>query len=363
MRIVFSGGGTGGHIFPAIAVAQEIQKRVPNVDILFIGAKGKMEMIKVPKAGYPIKGLWISGIQRKLTVKNLLFPVKLLFSMISSFLILRKFRPDVVAGFGGYASGASLYTASLMGVPTLIQEQNSYPGITNKMLAGKAAKIAVAYEKAKDFFPKEKVVMTGNPIRANLLRTENRDAGLEHFNLDSTKKTVLIIGGSLGARTLNVGMRDSYDAIEGLKDVQFIWQCGSLYIDEYTDTPTAQLDHVKIMAFIDDMNLAYAAADVVVSRAGALSVSELCAQGKATILVPSPNVAEDHQTKNAMALVEQNAALFIKDQEFSKEFISVVDQIISDEDLKSKLEKNIIQLAMPMAVEHIADELLKLAKS
>ena len=363
MRIVFSGGGTGGHIFPAIAVAQEIQKRFPNVEILFVGADGKMEMTKVPKAGYPIKGLWISGFQRKLSIRNLLFPIKLLSSSISSYFILRRFKPDVVAGFGGYASGATLYVASLMGIPILIQEQNSFPGITNKLLASRAEKIAVAYDKAKKYFPIDKVVVTGNPIRSSLLEIAGRNKGVKHFGLDPSKKTVLIIGGSLGARTLNIGMRNNLKAIESLSDIQFIWQCGSLYIDEYYRSETAQLEHVQIMAFIDDMNLAYATADIVVSRAGALSVSELCAQGKATILVPSPNVAEDHQTKNALALVEKNAALTIKDAEFSNEFISLVTQLVHDTGTMSRLENNISQLAMPRAVEHIADELLKLVKS
>ena len=362
MRIVFSGGGTGGHIFPAVAVAQEVLRRHPDTEILFIGAQGKMEMTKVPKAGFEIKGLWISGFHRKLSLQNLLFPLKLLWSLISAFFILRRFRPDAAAGFGGYASGAALFMATLMKTPTLIQEQNSYPGITNKILANRVSRIAIAYDKAQQFFPKARTLLTGNPIRSQLQHLATKAEGISHFSLDPNKKTVLIIGGSLGARTLNRGLRVNYDLLDKLTDVQFIWQCGQLYIDEYKSCPSAQLPHVHIMAFIEDMRMAYAAADIVISRAGALSVSELCAQEKATILVPSPNVAEDHQTKNAMALVEKDAAIMIEDKNFSESFLGVVDHLMSNPEHRTRLEQNIVALAHPKAVELIADELIKLAR-
>ena len=362
MRIVFSGGGTGGHIFPAVAVAEEVRRRYPDTEILFIGAKGKMEMTKVPKAGFEIKGLWISGFQRKLTLRNILFPLKLIWSLITAYFILRRFRPDAAAGFGGYASGAALYMASSMRTPTLIQEQNSFPGITNKILANRVSRIAVAYDKARQYFPNEKTLLTGNPVRSRLLSRESREQGVKHFKLDANKKTVLIIGGSLGARTFNRGMRDNHETLRELTEVQFIWQCGQLYIDEYQSCPSAQLPHVHIMAFIDDMSMGYAAADIVISRAGALSVSELCVQQKATVLVPSPNVAEDHQTKNAMALVEQDAAIMIADGDFSDRFISEISELISTGDRRKQLEDNIASMAHPEAVSQITDELIKLAQ-
>ncbi len=362
MRIVFSGGGTGGHIFPAVAVAQEVRRRYPDAEILFIGAKGKMEMTKVPKAGFEIKGLWISGLQRQLTLRNILFPIKLFWSLFSAYFILKRFRPNVAAGFGGYASGAALYMATLMKTPTLIQEQNSYPGITNKILANRVHRIAVAYDKARQYFPKRHTLLTGNPIRSQLLQRASKERGIAHFKLDIKKKTVLIIGGSLGARTLNRGLRDNHESLKHYSDTQYIWQCGQLYIDEYQSCESAQLPHVHIMSFIDDMMMAYAAADVVISRAGALSVSELCIQQKTTVLVPSPNVAEDHQTKNAMALVEQDAAIMIEDKNFSEQFLEVVKELVSNEERRKLLEQNISAMAYPKAVELIADELIKLAQ-
>ena len=362
MRIVFSGGGTGGHIFPAVAVAQEVLRRYPDAEILFIGAKGKMEMTKVPKAGFDIKGLWISGLQRKLTLRNILFPIKLVWSLTSAYFILKRFKPHAAAGFGGYASGAALYMAALMKTPTLIQEQNSFPGITNKILANRVRRIAIAYDKARQYFPKEQTLLTGNPVRSQLLHRASKEQGIAHFNLDPKRKAVLIIGGSLGARTLNRGIRDNHESLRNYSDAQFIWQCGQLYIDEYQTCESAQLPHVHIMAFIDDMMMAYAAADIVISRAGALSVSELCIQQKSTVLVPSPNVAEDHQTKNAMALVENDAAVMIEDKSFSDSFLGVVQDLISDADRRKLLEQNISAMAHPKAVELIADELITLAQ-
>ena len=360
MRIVFSGGGTGGHIFPAIAVAQELTARAPDTEVLFIGAKGKMEMTKVSKAGFDIKGLWISGFHRKLTIRNLLFPFKLIVSLISAYRILRSFKPDLVAGFGGYASGAAVYIASMLRIPTLIQEQNSYPGVTNKLLAKRVDKICTAYVGSQRFFPQEKTIVTGNPIRASIRARESKSKGIAHFKLDPGKKTILIVGGSLGAKSLNMGLRDQYEALKGLDNMQLTWQCGALYIDEYMSCPTAQLEHVHIMAFIDDMPLAYAAADVVISRAGALSVSELCAQSKAAILVPSPNVAEDHQTKNAQALVDQDAAMMIADAEFEEQFIKVSQALLNDNNRLKSLEANIAMMALPDAANHIADILMGL---
>lgn len=360
MRIIFSGGGTGGHIFPAVAVAEEIKSRNPNSEILFIGALGKMEMLKVPKAGFNIKGLWISGFHRKELLRNLLFPVKLISSLIKVYTIIRKFKPDVIAGFGGYASGAALYMASLMGKPTLIQEQNSYPGITNKLLAKRAKSICVAYDTLEPYFPKDKLHLTGNPIRKSILNKGKREQGILHFQLDPNKKTVLISGGSLGARSLNRAMRDNHAAIENLDAVQFIWQCGSLYYNEYRTTQTAQLHQVYISAFIDDMVLAYAAADLVVSRAGALSISELCVQGKPSILVPSSNVAEDHQKKNAMALVERDAAVIIEDHTVSDDLVEKINELLTDEEYCKGLSSEISKLAKPQADKHIADQLIQL---
>lgn len=360
MRIVFSGGGTGGHIFPATAVADEVKKRFPQAEILFIGAKGKMEMEKIPKAGYPIKGLWISGFQRQLTLRNVLFPVKVLYSLISSYFILRRFKPDAVAGFGGYASGAALYMATMMRIPTLIQEQNSYPGITNKVLANRVAKICVADANMSRFFPNDKMIHTGNPVRKPLLTKANKHESVLHFGLDPNLKTVFIAGGSLGARTLNQAMRDNHAAIAENKGIQYLWQCGSLYIDEYQLTTTAKLSNVKIVAFIDGMEKAYSAADLVVCRAGALTVSELCVQAKASIFVPSPNVAEDHQTKNAMALVDREAALLLSDVECLDQLTNTIESTLRNEELLKKLESNIAKMAMPNAVENICDELLNL---
>ena len=360
MRIVFSGGGTGGHIFPATAVADEMKRRFPNAQILFIGALGKMEMEKVPKAGYSIRGLWISGFQRQLTFRNLLFPAKLLHSLVSAYFILRDFKPDVVAGFGGYASGAALFVATRIGIPTLIQEQNSFPGITNKLLANRVDKICVADSEMSNYFPIKKMKHTGNPVRYHLTEKINRELAKLKLGLDIKKRTVLIAGGSLGARTLNIAMKENCEKIATMTDVQFIWQCGSLYSDEYKQTLTARLPNVMIMPFIDHMEYAYGAADLVICRAGALTVSELCLQGKATIFVPSPNVAEDHQTKNAMSLVVKKAALILKDKECVERLGDMIHETLEDSYLLLGLEQNISQLAKPYAVKEIADELEKL---
>jgi UDP-N-acetylglucosamine--N-acetylmuramyl-(pentapeptide) pyrophosphoryl-undecaprenol N-acetylglucosamine transferase len=360
LRLIISGGGTGGHIYPAIAIANALKLRFPSAEFLFVGAQDKMEMQKVPQAGYTIQGLWIAGLQRKLTPDNVLFPFKLLSSLWKSSCILRKFKPDVVIGTGGFASGPLLQMANSRGIPTLIQEQNSYPGITNKLLSKKASKICVAYDQLERFFPASKLVFTGNPVRQDLVDVHaNRTAALTHFTLDPTKKTVLILGGSLGARRLNQLVEKELDffASQGL---QVYWQCGKLYWEQYQKY-NAQ-GGVQVVAFIDRMDLIYAAADFVISRAGASSVSELCLVGKPTLFIPSPNVAEDHQTKNAQAVVSQEGALLLKESELDTKFETVFGELIADESLQNKLSANIQKLAKPNATAAIVEEIVKLIK-
>ena len=362
LKVIISGGGTGGHVFPAIAIAEALRAMRPAIDILFVGALGRMEMEKVPAAGYPIEGLWISGFQRKLTLRNLLFPVKLVVSLWRSRRILRRFRPDVAVGVGGYASGPLLEVATRMGIPVLIQEQNSLPGVTNRLLAGRADRICVAYDHMDRFFPASKVILTGNPVRQDV-RTGlgNVREARAHFGLDPDKSVVLVVGGSLGARSLNEGMRASKEALEARQDVQWIWQYGKLYGTEFGTCETAKLPNVAAMPFVDAMNLAYAAADVIVTRAGALTISELAVCGKAAVLVPSPNVAEDHQTKNANALTEAGAALMAKDSE-SEKAVDLAFEIIARPELRSRLENAIKKFAKPDAALEIAAEVLKLAE-
>jgi UDP-N-acetylglucosamine--N-acetylmuramyl-(pentapeptide) pyrophosphoryl-undecaprenol N-acetylglucosamine transferase len=364
MRVLISGGGTGGHVFPAIAIADAIRKARPEAEILFVGAQGKLEMEKVPKAGYPIEGLWISGVQRKLTLKNLLVPFKLLASMLKAWRVIRRFRPDVAVGVGGYASGPTLEMACRMGIPALIQEQNSYAGVTNRLLGSKVNRICVAYEGMERYFPKEKLALTGNPVRDAIRNSRvSREEGLQYFQLDPARKTILVFGGSLGARSLNEAMDRQRELLENQDDVQVIWQCGSLYIDRFRESETAKLGHVRILPFIDRMDLAYAAADVIVGRAGALTISELCLIGKPVVLIPSPNVAEDHQTKNAMALVEKEAAVLVPDDEAGERIISKPLQILKDSDWAASLGNNIRQLAHPNAAEDIAKEVINLSNN
>jgi len=359
-KFIISGGGTGGHIYPAIAIANELKNRFPKADILFVGASDKMEMQKVPQAGYPIKGLWIAGIQRKLTLQNAMFPLKLMSSLAKSFGILRSFKPDVVIGTGGFASGAVLKVASMMGRPTVIQEQNSYPGITNKLLSKKANKICVAYENLERFFPKENLILTGNPVRQDLISVaEKRNEALDYFKLDASKKTLLVLGGSLGARRINQLIAKELDFLLS-QNVQIIWQCGKLYFEEYQHFNDKE--NVQVLSFIDRMDLVYAAADVVISRSGASSVSELCIVGKPVIFIPSPNVAEDHQTKNAKAIVDKNGALLLKESELDAQFETVFQELISNEEQQQKLSANIKQLALPNATKDIVDEIVKLIK-
>lgn len=361
LKIIISGGGTGGHIFPAIAIANAIKARQPHADILFVGAKGKMEIEKVPRAGYPIKGLWISGFQRKLTLRNLLFPIKLLSSLLRASQIIRSFKPDAAVGVGGYASGPLLEMATRKGIPALIQEQNSYAGATNRLLAKKVQRICVAYENMERYFPQEKLVLTGNPVRSDLVRiSATREEALAHFGLDPTKKTLLLFGGSLGARSLNQAMAASAAALRERPDVQVLWQCGSLYFEDYKNAETAKLPNVQIQAFIDRMDLAYKMADLVVCRAGALTISELQLVGKPAMLVPSPNVAEDHQTKNALALVERDAAIMLPDAEAKAQMIPETLALLNHPERLEELATNVHAMAKTDAAEQIADEVLNL---
>jgi UDP-N-acetylglucosamine--N-acetylmuramyl-(pentapeptide) pyrophosphoryl-undecaprenol N-acetylglucosamine transferase len=357
-RVIISGGGTGGHIFPAIAIANEIKRRNPNANILFVGALGKMEMEKVPAAGYKIEGLTIAGFQRKITVANFLLPFKIIKSLIKARNIIKRFSPQVVIGVGGYASGPTLQMANLLGIPTLIQEQNSFPGKTNKLLAKKAHIICTAYEGLDRFFPKQKIKITGNPVRNDVVDIDGkREEGFEFYELDPTKKTILIIGGSLGARTLNQSMLSHYETIQE-SDVQVLWQTGKLYFDALTQQLGNNKDKsIKIVQFIDRMDLAYAIADVIISRAGAISVSELCLIGKPVILVPSPNVAEDHQTKNAMTLVEKGAAILVKDADAVKTLIPEAIKLIPNQLKQNSLSEELKKLGKPNATVDIVNEI------
>ena len=360
LKFILSGGGTGGHIYPAIAIANELKLRFPEAEILFVGASNKMEMQKVPQAGYPIKGLWIAGIQRKLTFDNALFPVKLLDSLLKSRTIIRHFKPDVVVGTGGFASGPLLRVAGIAGIPTVLQEQNSFPGITNKWLSKKASKICVAYENLERFFPKSKIVLTGNPVREDLIAIKGkRQEAIDFFKLDASKKTILVLGGSLGARRINQLIAKELLNFNS-QDVQLIWQCGKLYHEEYAHF--GENENVQVLPFIERMNLAYAAADVIISRAGASSVSELCLVAKPTLFIPSPNVAEDHQTKNANAVVEKEGALMIKESELDTQFTTKINALLNDEQLQKNLSVNMLKLAKPNATKDIVDEIVKLIK-
>ena len=365
LRVIISGGGTGGHIFPAISIANAIREKCPDAKILFVGAEGRMEMQRVPAAGYEIKGLPIQGFDRKNLLKNVKVLYKIWKSQRMAKQIIRQFRPMVAVGVGGYASGPTLNKCAAMGIPCLIQEQNSYAGVTNKLLAKKAQKICVAYEGMDRFFPKEKIIMTGNPVRQALLDTKmSPEEARKQMGLDPDKKTILIVGGSLGARTMNESVLQHLDEIRQ-SDVQVVWQTGKYYhasiLDEmkqYEPIPS-----LRIMDFIADMGVAYRAANLVISRAGASSISEFCLLGTPVILVPSPNVAEDHQTKNAMALVNRQAALFVRDADAPQEVIKLALQTVADEDKLNSLHENILKLALPNSASIIADEVIRMAKS
>lgn len=356
-KFILSGGGTGGHIYPAIAIANELKRRHPDAEFLFVGAKDRMEMEKVPNAGYKIEGLWITGIQRKLTLKNLAFPFKLISSLIKANAIVKKFKPDVVIGTGGFASGPLLKRASALGVSCVLQEQNSYAGVTNKLLAKKAKKICVAYDNMEQFFPKEKIVKTGNPVRGDLVEMKaDKNEALSFFGLNNAKPTLVVLGGSLGARRINQLIEKELAFFEAL-DLQVIWQCGKLYFEEYKKYDS---ETVKVFDFLNRMDFTYAAADMVISRAGAGSVSELCIVGKPVIYIPSPNVAEDHQTKNAKALADKNAAILIKESDLETQFENVFTALFKDKNKQKVLSDNCKKLAMPNATVAIVNEIEKL---
>jgi len=360
-RLIISGGGTGGHIFPAVAIANEFRERHPDAQILFVGAKDKMEMTRVPEAGYQIIGLWISGLQRKLTLSNLLFPLKLVVSYIKAMTIVKKFKPHAVIGTGGFASGPIMMAATRFGIPSVIQEQNSFAGLANKQVAGKVSKVCVAYDGMEKYFPKEKIVVTGNPVRKDILSVGmKREKALIHFGFEEKKKTLLIIGGSLGARSINesviAGMEKLVDA-----EVQVIWQTGKGYYENYkAKLGRFDLRRIRVQDFVREMDLAYAAADVVISRSGALAVSEICIAGKPVILVPSPNVAEDHQTKNAKALVDKGAAVLVQDKDANAKLIEEAFKLLFDQHRALKLAENIAKLGRPEATSAIVNEIEKL---
>ncbi|WP_108820987.1 undecaprenyldiphospho-muramoylpentapeptide beta-N-acetylglucosaminyltransferase [Dysgonomonas sp. Marseille-P4361] len=364
LKVIISGGGTGGHIFPAIAIANTIKKRYPDSKILFVGAEGRMEMEKVPAAGYEIIGIKVSGFNRKNLLKAFSTIWQFRKSLKKAKEVIKDFQPDIAIGVGGYASAPTLYKASSLGIPTLIQEQNSYAGITNKFLGKKASKICVAYDGMDKFFPKDRIVMTGNPIREELMSAAiTKEEACKEFNLDPSKKTILLIGGSLGSRTLNKSLLAAIDKLAA-SDVQVLWQCGKLYSFELNMDIEGRGNpsNIHLHEFITRMDLAYKAADLVISRAGASSISELCLLGKPTILVPSPNVSEDHQTKNAMALVDKEAAVLITDMEAMNVLVDKALEMVNDEDQLKKLAENIQQLAQPDSANRIVDEAIKLIK-
>lgn len=360
-RVIISGGGTGGHIFPAVAIADELKQQFPELEILFIGAEGKMEMEKVPQAGYKIIGLPIVGLQRKITLKNALLPFKLIRSLHIARKIIKNFKPEIAIGVGGYASAPTLTMATLLGVPTVIQEQNSFAGKTNILLAKRARTICVAYEEMGKFFPTKKIVLTGNPVRFEVTQiADKKSEAFSFYGLDETKPTLLVIGGSLGAKTLNESI---FTGLEKFQEngIQVLWQCGKLYYEGLTSRlKEKDLKGIYLTQFIVRMDLAYALADVIVSRAGAISVSELCLLHKPVILVPSPNVAEDHQTHNAMALVNKEAAILIKDSESRDKLVDEVIKLVDDKDLQAILAQNIAKLGKPNATKDIVTEIIKI---
>ena len=363
ISVIISGGGTGGHIFPAIAIADAIRQAEPSARILFVGAEGRMEMEKVPAAGYDIEGLWISGFQRSFTFRNLMIPFKIIHSTLKARRIIRKFRPDAAVGVGGYASGPTIRAAASMGIPTILQEQNSYPGITNKMLAGKAKKICVAYSGMEKYFPADKIIITGNPVRKDIVNQKHLHAeAVKHFGLDPLKPVVLVVGGSLGARTINHSIQNGLKELAD-DDIQLIWQTGKLFSDQAAQA-VGRFENrgFRQLPFISRMDLAYAAADLVISRAGAIAISELCITGKPVILIPSPNVAEDHQTKNAMALVSKQAAIMVTDTEAPSGLISTTISLIHDKNRMNQLGHNISLLARQESAQRIAGIILECAR-
>ncbi len=363
LRVIISGGGTGGHIFPAVSIANAIKAKHPDAKILFVGALGRMEMQRVPAAGYEIKGLPIAGFDRKNLLKNISVLYKIWKSQRMAKAIIKEFKPMVAVGVGGYASGPTLNVCAGRGIPCLLQEQNSYAGVTNKLLAKKVAKICVAYEGMEKFFPAEKIIMTGNPVRQNVLTsTMTPQEARRAMGLDPDKKTILLVGGSLGARTINESMRQHLDKVKSA-DVQFVWQTGKYYNAEMTKAVEefGGIGNLKVLDFISDMGTAYQAADLVISRAGASSISEFCLIGKPVILVPSPNVAEDHQTKNAMALVNKDAAIYVKDAEAPDTLLDTALDVVADTNKLNALSENIKKLGLKNSAEVIADHVVSLA--
>lgn len=362
-RVIISGGGTGGHIFPALAIAKALEKKVSNIEILFVGASGKMEMSKIPAEGYKIKGLWISGLQRRITIKNLYFPFKVISSLLKARRIIKKFKPDIAIGTGGYASGPLLYVAAKKNIPTLVQEQNSYPGITNKVLSKVVDKVCVAYDNMEQFFPKNKIIFTGNPIRQDVLEfASKKQLGISHFNLEENKKTVLVIGGSLGARTINEAIDENISFFVE-NNLNLIWQTGISYQKKAEKSVKEKaVKGINAYTFIKEMDKAYGAADIIISRAGAIAISELCCIAKPIILIPSPNVSEDHQTKNAQAVVNKKAALLVKDNEAGSKLVNCLRELYDDTVMQKELIRNIKNLAVMDAADKIANEALILSK-
>ena len=355
-KLIISGGGTGGHIFPALAIADEVMAQFPGASILFVGAHNRMEMHRIPKAGYRIKGLWISGLDRTNMLRNLLFPLKLAWSMLQALAIVIRFRPDAVVGTGGFASGPLVFVASILGIPSLLQEQNAFPGVTNKQLAQRAHTICLGSAAAQKFFPPSKSVVTGNPVRATLHKPISKDEGCKILNVDPIKFTLLVLGGSLGARKINQLIKNHIYDIQQL-NVQLIWQCGNLYADEYQSFAK---ENTHVVPFIDNMSAAYAAADLVVSRAGALAISELCLMGKPTLFIPSPNVAENHQEKNAQSLEDKQAAEMVVEHTADVNFWPKLKRLIEDEMYRKLLGKNIQSFAYPNATKVIVKKLTQL---
>ena len=356
-KFILSGGGTGGHIYPAIAIANELKKRYPSAEFLFVGAKDRMEMEKVPQAGYAIEGLWISGLQRKLTLKNILFPFKLISSLFKARTIVSRFKPNAVIGTGGFASGPLLKIASGRKIPCLLQEQNSYAGVTNMLLKNAVAKICVAYDGMEAFFPAEKIIKTGNPVRQDLIQnTIAKETALVFFELNTNTKTILILGGSLGALRVNQLIEQKLEYFKNI-GVQVLWQCGKLYYQEYKKYHS---NTVKVLPFITKMNFAYAAADCIISRAGASSVSELSIVGKPVVFIPSPTVAEDHQTKNALAVVKEDAAILLREKDLEESFEPVFSELIQSEQKQKTLGLNIQKMALPNATKDIVDQIEKM---
>ena len=361
LKVIVSGGGTGGHIFPAIAIAKSLENKVSDIELLFVGAKDRMEMQKVPEAGYKIEGLWISGCQRSFSSRNLMFPFKLISSVIKSMKIVRRFKPDLVIGTGGFASGPLLFAASRKGIPSVIQEQNSYPGITNKLLSKYVNKVCVAYDNMERFFPKDKIIFTGNPIRKVILNfKDKRKEGKKIFGVNNGKITILVVGGSLGARTINESIKESISEFAN-NDLNLIWQTGTSFGDVAKNIiEDINIDGISSHMFIREMDLAYAAADIIVSRAGAIAISELCFVGKPILLVPSPNVAEDHQTQNAQSLVNKNSALMVKDVDAKRKLVSELISLSRNKDLQGVLSSNIQKLSVDNASVKIVDLALNL---